>query len=65
MNTEQAYYTKSLEDSDPIGPIHIVAFEQTLCGKDIDKSPGRWYFVRESATCKKCLNTARLVDKAP
>lgn len=48
------YYTKSMIDDNPAGPIHIHKDEYiTLCGKDIDGP--RWYYTNASPTCKKCI----------
>ena len=67
MNYDFAYYTKSLSDSDPAGPTHIVAFETSLCGKDLDpnRSPGRWFYSQGPATCRKCLKILPAVDNSP
>ena len=57
MNTANVYYTKSMTDSDPAGPIHIEVYETTLCGKDTEGR--RWFVTSEPATCKKCLKLAQ------
>lgn len=56
MNTANIYYTKSMSDDAPVGPIHIEAYEMTLCG--LSTEGPRWYVTKAPATCKKCLKIA-------
>ena len=48
------YYTKSMNSTQPAGPIHLVSkdYDETLCGLKINE---RWYITGEPATCKKCM----------